>query len=379
MNLHSSNVQMYPSTVYYSMASNLQSSFQDSRGLRLLSLDGGGIRGLSSLLILKEIMGRVKRDEGLDQVPRPCDYFDIIGGTSTGGLIAIMLGRLRMSVSDAIKAYVSLSEEIFSEQKHRWQDGKFKASLLEKAIKRIVSEHSENKDEEARIFDPLIQANSESRGCRVFVCALSRDNMEASIPTHLRTYESAWNTAPNCKIWEAARATSAAPTFFKPITITDDDGIPRTFVDGGLGVNNPTERVLAEAENLFPDQNVSCILSIGTGQAKTISMSKTNAMSMVVPDLQLLNAVKKMATDCERMADKMSSRFAPHPGVYFRFSVDQGMQDIGLGAFERLSELAAHTSAYLRLHDNDMRVNGVASALRTTRSWATLSVGEVAH
>ncbi|CAE6521937.1 unnamed protein product [Rhizoctonia solani] len=361
------------------MANNLGTSFQDSRGLRLLSLDGGGIRGLSSLLILKEIMGRVKRDEGLDQVPLPCDYFDIIGGTSTGGLIAIMLGRLRMSVSDAIKAYVSLSEGIFSEQKHKWQDGKFKASLLEKYIKQIVSENSENKDEETRLFDPLLQANSESQGCRVFVCALSRENMEASLPAHLRTYESAWNQAPNCKIWEAARATSAAPTFFKSITITDNEGVSYTYVDAGLGVNNPTERVLAEAENLFPEQNISCILSIGTGQAKTISMSKSNVMSIVVPDLQLLNAVKKIATDCERMADKMSSRFAPHPGVYFRFSVDQGMQDIGLGAFEKLSELAAHTSAYLRLHENDMRVNGVASALKTTRPWATLPINEVAH
>ena len=60
--------------------------------LCLLSLDGGGVRGLSSLLILKHVM------EKIDPInpPKPCDYFDMIGGTSSGGLIAIMLGCLEM-------------------------------------------------------------------------------------------------------------------------------------------------------------------------------------------------------------------------------------------------------------------------------------------
>jgi len=63
---------------------------------RILALDGGGVRGLSSLLILRELMEEIARREKSDNTPLPCDYFDLIGGTSTGGLIAIMLGRLRM-------------------------------------------------------------------------------------------------------------------------------------------------------------------------------------------------------------------------------------------------------------------------------------------
>lgn len=53
--------------------------------LRVLSLDGGGIRGVSSLLILEDIMEKLREKRGLDRVPRPCDHFDLIGGTSTGG------------------------------------------------------------------------------------------------------------------------------------------------------------------------------------------------------------------------------------------------------------------------------------------------------
>ena len=62
---------------------------------RILSLDGGGVRGLSSLLILRNIMEEITRRNDTAEA-LPCDYFDLIGGTGTGGLIAIMLGRLRM-------------------------------------------------------------------------------------------------------------------------------------------------------------------------------------------------------------------------------------------------------------------------------------------
>ncbi|KAG7289880.1 hypothetical protein NEMBOFW57_006257 [Staphylotrichum longicolle] len=74
--------------------------------LRLLALDGGGIRGLSSLMILRRLMAAVDPDAP----PKPCDYFDMIGGTSTGGLIAIMLGRLQMTIDECINAYTSLSD-----------------------------------------------------------------------------------------------------------------------------------------------------------------------------------------------------------------------------------------------------------------------------
>jgi patatin-like phospholipase/acyl hydrolase len=63
---------------------------------RLLALDGGGVRGLSSLFILRGIMDEIQRKTGASTQPLPSEYFDLIGGTGTGGLIAIMLGRLRM-------------------------------------------------------------------------------------------------------------------------------------------------------------------------------------------------------------------------------------------------------------------------------------------
>jgi patatin-like phospholipase/acyl hydrolase len=81
------------------MADSLEMSTE--QGLRLLALDGGGVRGLVSLLILQRLMHLMNPE----QPPRPCEVFDLIAGTSTGGLIAIMLGRLRMDVSSCIRAY----------------------------------------------------------------------------------------------------------------------------------------------------------------------------------------------------------------------------------------------------------------------------------
>jgi len=62
----------------------------------ILSFDGGGVRGLSSLLILREVMGEVQNKMETTETLKPCELFDLICGTSTGGLIAIMLGLLGM-------------------------------------------------------------------------------------------------------------------------------------------------------------------------------------------------------------------------------------------------------------------------------------------
>ncbi|KAJ3476727.1 hypothetical protein NLG97_g9032 [Lecanicillium saksenae] len=71
--------------------------------LRILSLDGGGVRGYSMLIIVQELMHRTfveahGRAPRRHEIPKPCDHFDLIVGTGTGGLIAIMLGRLRLDL-----------------------------------------------------------------------------------------------------------------------------------------------------------------------------------------------------------------------------------------------------------------------------------------
>jgi hypothetical protein len=123
--------------------------------------DGGGIRGLSSLLILEHIMEKIRDIKRLDLIPRPCEYFDLIGGTSTGGypyldylfylstdhvrsIIAIMLGRLRMTVDECIRAYKKVAQQAFTLKRTSIlparPTGAFSAKALEAAIKETIEE-----------------------------------------------------------------------------------------------------------------------------------------------------------------------------------------------------------------------------------------------
>ncbi|KNZ72722.1 Nephrocystin-3 [Termitomyces sp. J132] len=101
--------------------------------------DDGGIRGLSELIILREIMFRLMRLENTEYLPKPCDYFDMIGGVGTGGVIALMLGRLRMPIDLAIEKYVNFSRNVSSDVK-KWSmsSHKFKASVFESGMRDIL-------------------------------------------------------------------------------------------------------------------------------------------------------------------------------------------------------------------------------------------------
>ncbi|RMZ86096.1 hypothetical protein DV737_g75, partial [Chaetothyriales sp. CBS 132003] len=124
--------------------------------LRILCLDGGGVRGYSMLIILQELMHRVYvetegRPPKREELPKPCEYFDLIAGTGTGGLIAIMLGRLRLDLETCMDVYVRMTKKVFETDKTiagiPYKQTLFKASKLEEAIKSCVREHTVLEDE----------------------------------------------------------------------------------------------------------------------------------------------------------------------------------------------------------------------------------------
>lgn len=103
------------------------------------------------LIIIQELMHRTYVEaEGKaprrDQIPKPCDHFDLICGTGTGGLIAIMLGRLRLDLETCKEVYVRMTRKVFETDKTiagiPYRSTLFKASKLEEAIKECVREHT---------------------------------------------------------------------------------------------------------------------------------------------------------------------------------------------------------------------------------------------
>ncbi|RPA76722.1 hypothetical protein BJ508DRAFT_330870 [Ascobolus immersus RN42] len=333
----------------------VNSSPLDTNGLCLLSLDGGGVRGLSTLYILKLLMDELneeRRNEGLSRV-KPCNVFDLIGGTSTGGIIAIMLGRLEMDVEECIEAYTTLMNGIFKKRSLRAVfallrgkvKGRFSSTHLEEAIQKILLLRNIT----VRELFHVPNARKENR-CKVFVCATSTEM--ASIQ-RLRSYRPRGELpSGEPTICEAALATSAATSFFDPVKIGH-----RVFVDGALGANNPVEEVENEAMNIWCSnseretgnnadlqQIVKCFVSIGTG------VPSPNAIKDSVMKL-LSETLRKIATETERTEAKFMGRWQAKTTVdnrYFRFNVAHGLQSVGIAEYKEKGTIEAATCDYLK-------------------------------
>ncbi len=128
----------------------------------LLWADGGGVRGLSSLLILQRLMQQINssiEEAGLDDEDRgphrevqPHEIFDLVAGTSTGGLIAIMLGKLGMTIDQCIHTYQKLSKEIFGKRhiRGRMTGGlgptRYSGSRLRRCVRNLVHARCDDPD-----------------------------------------------------------------------------------------------------------------------------------------------------------------------------------------------------------------------------------------
>lgn len=175
------------------MGSTTEQSFvkelKKGESAKLLSLDGGGVKGISSLVILQAIMDAIKKEEKekrvnlSDEERRPRDYFHLAAGTSTGGLIALMLFRLNMKTSEAIKAYEKLASKVFEPKigiiSLHWAGPvgyllgngwlKFKATFfssqfsdqpLKDAIDEIVGDYGRDEDKEKKGNAILLNKNA---------------------------------------------------------------------------------------------------------------------------------------------------------------------------------------------------------------------------
>ncbi|KAK0446050.1 acyl transferase/acyl hydrolase/lysophospholipase [Desarmillaria tabescens] len=325
------------------------------RGLRLLSIDGGGIRGLSALYILQNLMWRIRVANGLEQTPKPCEYFDLLGGTNTGGLIVLMLGRLQMSVDETIDRWSEFCEKVFGDTKGFGRDGKYKASTFEDILKSIVRDHTEPRDPETEMME------KDAAACKTFVCAMNAHNMNALTPVLFRTYDHPKEAPKACKVWEAGRATCAMPVLFKRIEIGPKYR-KQPYIDGGMGRNNPAKVVLDEARVLYPAREVACLTSIGTGYPKTIAV--TAAKSHRSSSVEAVDeALVMMATDCEGTAQDLAKQYRDTPDVYFRLNVQRGMEQITPEQWDRFSEVGSHTDQYLKDENVEPNVEKVVKIL----------------
>ncbi|KAG8709503.1 hypothetical protein FRC11_005493 [Ceratobasidium sp. 423] len=286
---------------------------QPSRGLNILCIekDGGGVRGLSSLLLLREVMHRLSKLEGIEQLPgplKPSGWFDVIAGTGTGGFSACTLGKLGMSVDEAIGSYKRLMTAVSSSKNNVFVHGAgsyaYDGAALRESLRSIIRDSTGYGDKKMTDETPT----SRSKKCNTIVFAMRKHYLTAGTSVMFRSYRDRSNSAPDCAMWEALYATMAHPDFFKSIDITENS-VKQSFVGGELGCSNPLAHVPAEVRDLYHGQHVSCVLSIGAGHARIINIPSSGRSRTVGEALQ------KMITDSERVAEETERRFQDTTGV----------------------------------------------------------------
>ncbi|KAH8833176.1 P-loop containing nucleoside triphosphate hydrolase protein, partial [Flagelloscypha sp. PMI_526] len=292
----------------------------------------------------------VSQSDALRPLPRVVDYFDMICGSGFGGLLAIMAGILEMTGKELVDEFTTLCLAVFSGEASM----ETRTKRLELGIKRMVKMHSPPEQGEDR------KMISNTSSCKVFVCAASPDNM--SLPRLLRNYKVRNNASPDCKVWEAAMATCALVGIFDAITVYSTR-ISERFVAGEVRWNNPTHLLTMEVANIFPGQYVACIVSVGSGHPRVLSLSEDNN-----------NLFRRLTEDCELLANDLFRRFSKVPDLYWRLSVEQGMQDIGSADIQELTKIFASTRSYLQTSRPSNDVDALIKVLTVAKSRTSVDV-----
>lgn len=236
---------------------------------RILSLDGGGIRGCLSLGYLAEIETIVRRQLNNDKAVLS-DYFDLIGGTSTGALIATMLA-MGKEVEEVRKIYETVGMRVFSKPAHWAKHIPFIGTIRDKLLTKWSVKPLEEEIIKIVGEDTLLGSDVLKTG----LCIVTKRADTMSTWPYINH--------PNCKfdenlkipLWHILRASSAAPTYFLPIEVeigTEDEPDTGVFVDGGVSMaNNPALQLLLVATlKGFPYQwqtgeDELLVVSVGTG------------------------------------------------------------------------------------------------------------------
>ncbi|NLW45116.1 MAG: patatin [Syntrophomonadaceae bacterium] len=223
--------------------------------IKVLSLDGGGIRGIIPATVLAEIEKRTRKPVA--------ELFDLIAGTSTGGLLALGLtkpgpgGGPEFTAADMVRLYETGGPEIFS--RSCWYriaslgflaESKYPSEGMRKVYARYFGD--------ARLKEAL---------CDVLVTAYE---IELRTPFFFRSRRAREMPEYDFALQDVAFAVTVAPTYFSPYKIDIEDGSRYyALIDGGVYANNPGMCLYAEACKTFPGEDI-LMLSLGTGQHETV-------------------------------------------------------------------------------------------------------------
>jgi hypothetical protein len=233
--------------------------------VRILSIDGGGVRGMIPAVVIAAL----ERAAG-----KPvAELFDIVAGTSTGGIIATGLTHPTKPLSgqDVVQFYRDNAPSIFYRGWGRaltslfsLADEKYPAGPLNAILKDRFG---------TDVWLSQLPGNG-ADGPELLITAYDLHDRAPALFKSWRARGERWDCDADCedkndkdfRLWEIARATSAAPTYFEPVRIQARSGRKRELIDGGVYANNPAMAAYVAARRLFPGERDILLVSLGTGE-----------------------------------------------------------------------------------------------------------------
>jgi predicted acylesterase/phospholipase RssA len=294
--------------------------------LRVLAIDGGGVRGIIPLRVLAELERCTGR--------RTAELFDVIAGTSTGGIVALILtrppGELPQATADQLlQDYLDLSSVIFphldiQEWREWWAEAGAKA-VTQRIGATLYPHHYGNSRYLAHGLESMLERElGDSRlADAVTDVVIPSYDMKAGRAVIFRSRDAREGRGPNPATKDVARATSAAPTYFPPLRLLLDDLGELVLIDGSVTANNPVALGFFDALERCGDDGPRefIVVSLGTGlpPAEVPTYEEIWSRGWLSLAMGLLGV---MASGTSELADDVVSRAValhPAPGSYWRF------------------------------------------------------------
>lgn len=257
-----------------------------AKKIRILAIDGGGIRGVIPAQILVQVEAILRKVSRNEQA-QISDYFDLVAGTSTGAIITALLlsPNPRYEAADIVDLYVKHGATIFTR------------SFATKTVDRLG------------LFNPLYQHEPIEKILRDYFgdlkiseltkpCLIPAYNIESGNATFISTLGILQNPLYDRHVRDVLRATTAAPTYFAPMTMKSG-----AFIDGGMFANNPALCAYIEATKFPSEPRVQdiMILSIGTGSANRAypyeASRRWGRLNWVKPALEIYSSSASQTVD----------------------------------------------------------------------------------
>ena len=285
-----------------------------------------------------------------------------------------MLGRLRMSTQEALQEYEKCAAEVFSLKNLNLTSPiiKYRATGLQRVVEKLVEKCG---------MGHLMQDPSNPQKGKVMVCVMPANNCH-----DIRVIRS-WTSSDkdtrwdkDITIWQAARAATATPTYFKPQVLgTGEDEQP--YLDAAVWAYNPINYLLEEAAVHFGTAKpLGCVVSIGSGTRNIqIGNPQSGRFSGWIYPYSFFSEVFKLlrraAADPEEAHRMLSFRLRSFPSSYYRFNVPGAADAVGSTQLEKIPKLKNMTTEYLSKPDIGRMIQEVASGLQEQAFDHGLSLG----